>query len=279
MCEFLSAIVTKDGSVLCEPTLDSHSDLIELFRLREGRAGYNFVRVEFVPRLGLDGQLDYSDVDSYELWMDETRIPSWWEECEPNARKFLLARVKNMIINDERAIVAGGAWILGPSARVQKMDVCKIIWAHRGAVIKDAGYATISNAGAAKIEYAGYATINNAGGSTISNAGYATIKDAGAATIDHAGRSTIHNAGNATVKHAGTALIRDAGRSTIHNAGSSTINDAGAATIEHAGTALIHNAGGSTISNAGTALIRDAGYAVVDGVQYVAGRRFDGVDR
>jgi hypothetical protein len=256
MCEFLSAIVTRDGAVLCEPLLDSHSDLIALFKLREGEAGNNFVRVEFLPRPDRDGKLDYSDVDSYELRMDETRIPSWWAEYAQLVTKYLRDRVKNMIIDEERAIVAGSAWILGPRAKVERLHMCRIIWASQGAVIRDAGSATIN--------YAGHSTINDAGYATIRNAGYATIKYACAATIKYAGYAKINDAGHSTINHASSA--------TIHNAGYAKISNAGSAKIDHAGYATINYAGYATIDHAGAATIRDAGSATVGGVRHVAGR-------
>lgn len=50
MCQFLSAIVLKNGDVLHSPLLDSHSELVQLFQLPDSRLHHqHFAKVEFTP--------------------------------------------------------------------------------------------------------------------------------------------------------------------------------------------------------------------------------------
>jgi len=52
MCNFLSAIVTKNGKFICHPELtDSHESLIEAYGLKdeENFRERQFVRIEFTP--------------------------------------------------------------------------------------------------------------------------------------------------------------------------------------------------------------------------------------
>ena len=115
MCEFKSAIVTRQGKVLHHHASQSHEDLIEFFQLRDN--GTNFVRVEFVPK----GRA-YATLDAYELKLDETEAPPWWDEkLIKSTTKSLRLVIKNMIVTEERNILLGGYWIFGDGGIVGKV--------------------------------------------------------------------------------------------------------------------------------------------------------------
>jgi len=112
MCQFKSAIVTKDGTVFHHELTDSHELLIDHFGLKEGdAAGFahaNFVRVEFYP----DGKADIAKPEKYRLRVDERETPVWFtEEIRQTATATLTAIIEKMIVRDERRVLLGGAWI------------------------------------------------------------------------------------------------------------------------------------------------------------------------
>jgi hypothetical protein len=134
MCCFKSAIVTRDGRIMHHDATDSHTDLISHFKLREGKAGENFVRVEFTP----DGNA-FADVDKYTLRIDETRVPAWFdEETTEKTVKALKRVIRSMIICDERDMVLGGTWIVGDGAKVATFRNTRIIAITSGAYLKSA---------------------------------------------------------------------------------------------------------------------------------------------
>ena len=152
MCQFLSAIVTRHGDVKCNPLVDSHTDLLELFSIHENNAGtietQNFARVEFVPP-AKDGKPNYFDFPNYVLRLDEMARPAWYDaDIEEKARKELTKVLERMLITSERKIIAGGAHIIGEGAKIGKLISGRILAVHEKANLSGAylGGADLSGA-------------------------------------------------------------------------------------------------------------------------------------
>ena len=81
MCKLKSAIVLKDRIFM--PEYDSHSDMLEELGIADDYLGASkkFVRVELSPE---DGDV-FSDIDGWELTVDQDIRPEWFseEECKP----------------------------------------------------------------------------------------------------------------------------------------------------------------------------------------------------
>ena len=119
MCNFKSAVVTRNGKFLHNAFLDSHEDIIDLFNLHDNGID-NFVRVEFIPR----GK--FWEIDNYKFRIDENEVPSWWaKELEEKTVQNLRKIIKNMIISGERKILVGGKYILY-NAKINKIANCVI---------------------------------------------------------------------------------------------------------------------------------------------------------
>lgn len=117
MCRFLSAIVKKNGEVICLPEAsDSHEDLIAYAKLRdESKHIRFFVRVEFYPP---DGVPLY-EAKKYELHVDEPDPPDWFDESiKDKVERKLYRRVKKMLVSGEEPILLGGCYILHGEAKV-----------------------------------------------------------------------------------------------------------------------------------------------------------------
>ena len=71
MCDFFSAIVTRDGRVLAHDLIDSHEEIIDVFGLKDGPLDH-ICRVEFLP--------DYADMTNLDKWTFKIDQPSpgWW---------------------------------------------------------------------------------------------------------------------------------------------------------------------------------------------------------
>jgi len=112
MCEFMSAIWTKQGDLLCDPSLiDSHEDLIALHGLRDeghlGAGGRDWIRVEFTPP---DDGSKIADVSLWNLNIDEETMPCWVDRDV--IRERCAARVQRMIVNEDKPILVGGPFII-----------------------------------------------------------------------------------------------------------------------------------------------------------------------
>ena len=123
MCKFKSAIVTRTGELYHSELTDSHTDIIDLYGLKEGKSGQNFVRVEFTPN-------DFKTIDdpaTYSLKVDEDSIPKWFDDdLRADVVKKLSALVRQMVVSDERKILAGGEYILIDGAKVDRAILCRI---------------------------------------------------------------------------------------------------------------------------------------------------------
>lgn len=127
MCRFLSAIVMPNGTVKCEPMLDSHSDLVRLFGLddtADPSVVQRFAKVEFTPPADNTGMCD---LDKWSLRVDEPTEPDWWLGVRDKAIASLRATVDRMIVRGERDIVVGGCWLVARGGRINKLTGGRIV--------------------------------------------------------------------------------------------------------------------------------------------------------
>ena len=128
MCSFMSAIVMKNGDILCDPEhTDSHEDLLDKFNIRDNQVHQDgFVRVEFLPPE--QGTKDVFDVKNWTLKVDQDSTPEWFN-FESTTSK-LAARVERMFVLEDRPILLGGCWLLGKAAYVKKVQNARIYRMH-----------------------------------------------------------------------------------------------------------------------------------------------------
>ena len=124
MCNFLSAIVLKNGDIICRPdATDSHEDLIDFANIRDNRLSQDgFVRVEFLPPE--HDTKDVFDVKNWTLKVDQASTPEWFNF--ESATSKLAARVERMFVLEDRPILLGGCWLLGKAAHVKKAKNARI---------------------------------------------------------------------------------------------------------------------------------------------------------
>ena len=126
MCNFLSAVVLKNGDILMHPMIDSHSELVEYFKLPDTSQHIrHFVKVELTPTTD-ESWLDPS------LWtfrLDEERKPSWWDdEASAKAEADLRRRASAMIINDDKTpLIVDGCWIVGTKGKIREVRSGRIV--------------------------------------------------------------------------------------------------------------------------------------------------------
>jgi len=121
MCEFKSGIVVKDGKekggfrLLMSPWTESHSELITIFKLNDGKH-LHFARVEFKPE-----NLDTAYlVETYKLKIDEERTPAWFDvDMKDAVTNKMTAYIKSIIVSGDVQLLIGGQFIVAPSAKIE----------------------------------------------------------------------------------------------------------------------------------------------------------------
>ena len=131
MCNFLSAIITPTGDVLWHPMVDSHSDLVRIFKLNDDKKG-RFAKVELLPGDHL------LDVDKWMWHIDEETRPTWLDDIERMAEKTLRAIAKNIIHVDETLdLIVDGCHIFGGKTAVESVRGGRVISIGDSATIKE----------------------------------------------------------------------------------------------------------------------------------------------
>ncbi len=122
MCNFKSAIVLPDGSLVHAWETDSHEVLIQSVGVREDTA-------ESCCRVELRTVGDPTNLATYFLTIDQ-QPPSWWsKEIEDSTQARLRDEIARYIVRQDRAVLFGGSWIVAKGVHVQTMCGGRIVYA------------------------------------------------------------------------------------------------------------------------------------------------------
>ena len=122
MCNFLSALVLRNGDVLTHPMLDSHADLVKYYALPDDNEFIrHFVKVELTP-------VDWADASTWKWKLDEEADPAWWNDVKDGAEKKLSAKAAAMILKDvERELIVDGCWIVAGKSKIRDVRSGRIV--------------------------------------------------------------------------------------------------------------------------------------------------------
>src|SRR3990167_2150259 len=136
MCNFFSGIIVEKGKkVLWHPDIDSHTGLLEHFKLKDETNNPSFVRVEFSPADNdlFNHYLFNHDFSTWKFKTDQDFKPDWYDA--EKAEELMLSAVKKMI--SERFVfgkldeIKEGRWFLGKGADVHKLTGTAFVQAMR----------------------------------------------------------------------------------------------------------------------------------------------------
>ena len=184
MCEFLSALLLESGELLTHPMLDSHSDLVHYFKIRDDDLRQRFAKIELTP-----GN-NWLDPDTWAWRLDEPTRPDWLtEDAEAGAARRLRDRARRMILSGgEHTLIVDGCWIVGGSALVRDVRAGRILRVQDSATVRDVwGSATVQ-------DVRGSATVQDVRGSaTVQDVwGSATVRDVGPlVTLDDSAKAHL----------------------------------------------------------------------------------------
>ena len=132
MCNFMSAIVTRDGTVYTSTFVDSHSDLALVFGLRDDDAlNPRYARVELSPQ----SANDWLHPERWGWSVDEP-VPEWFDESEQRrARAAMTARL-NIRTEGVVPLIADGWWVIGGTCVVNRVVAGRIHYVGDSAQIR-----------------------------------------------------------------------------------------------------------------------------------------------
>ena len=234
MCEFKSAVITRDGKVWHSEFTDAHEDIIEMYDLYEGSPetntvrGANIVRVEFVP----DWKKPF-DLDRWDFRVDEPSPPEWFTDSVRDAAVSQLRDIASgmMVTDGEVRLVIGKSLLVGGGARVRRASFARI-WAFGNATVEAWGNATVKAWDNATVEACGNATVKAWDNATVKAWDNATVEAWGNATVKAFDNATVEACGNATVEARGNATVKAWGNATVEARGNATVEARGNATVE-----------------------------------------------
>jgi hypothetical protein len=163
VCNFLSALVLRNGDVRWHPMLDSHSDLVRYFKLPDDNEHIrHFAKVELRPT-------DWLDPATWTWTVDEAIRPDWLNEVENKADHDLRSIARRMILKTgTHELIVDKCWIVGGDAVVRDVRAGRIVRVQDSAQIQGVyGSAQIQGVwGSAQIQgVGGSAQIRNVVGS------------------------------------------------------------------------------------------------------------------
>ena len=143
MCRFMSAIVMRNGDIICDPRIDSHEELIEKFNIHDGPCQLDrFCRIEFIPPP--DDWSKLFDTSAWKLRVDDKFTPEWFSH--EKIRLQLISKVQTLLIQEERNKLEGGCWILGSGAKIKEAKDVLIRWMVKDASIENlTGHSSIDS--------------------------------------------------------------------------------------------------------------------------------------
>ena len=137
MCRMKSMILLKD-SVFC-PDYDSHSDMLDVLKIKDNKRIPDFVKIEIVPP-----QDDMSrPVEEWAYEPDQDKFPEWYvrEVDEPRCREALKKWAAEHIFTDGNHEVHNGTYYACGSSTVTAWDSSTVKELHdRAVAIKRESY-------------------------------------------------------------------------------------------------------------------------------------------
>jgi len=127
MCNFLSAIFTRDGRLICQPQYtDSHSDLMAAYGIKARQTDapvQQFVRLELIPP-----EPFVLDMAKWQETIDEHEVPAWFDDAKRfDAFEQMREIIANAVVTDTRDMLLGGFYILADKALIKEMRGSRVV--------------------------------------------------------------------------------------------------------------------------------------------------------
>ena len=190
MCNFLSAIYTATGKLICEPVYtDSHSELLDFARITERYTTapiQQFVRLELTPPTETS---DWLEIENWAEKVDEKEVPAWFDKAARfNAFEQMREIITSAITDGDGRLTFGRLMILrSGSAR------CKHgrIFALDSSKVTAWGSSTVTAWGSSTVNAWDSSTVNAWDSSKVTALDSSTVTAWGSSTVTVRDSSTV----------------------------------------------------------------------------------------
>jgi len=121
MCKFFSAIVGyKHNKLYWDLNLDSHTDILEKFKIADDKLEANFVKIEYTQNR--NDVFDHN-LDNWTLTVDQDNVPEWYDKdvalrmCKEAISEVFRERFL-IDVKDDRIIKTGRWWLKNSRAEL-----------------------------------------------------------------------------------------------------------------------------------------------------------------
>ena len=235
MCRFFSGIIAyKHKKVWYDIDLDSHTDIMNKFEIKDEKLSPNFVKFELTP---IDKNIFNHAKKNWVFSIDEDSqdiIPDWFDLARAKAQAWECLQdvfKKRFLINSKIQEIREGRWFIKDS------DIQNV----RGGTIQDVSGGTIRDV------WGG--TIKNFNGGIIKNFNDGIIRDVNGGNIDNVRGGIIQDVWGGTIDNVRGGIIKYVSGGTIDNVRGGIIKNVSGGIIRDVWGGNIDNVRGGIIQN------------------------------
>src|ERR1035437_10229884 len=258
MCQFKSAICVKDGrekggfKLLMSPWTESHSELVTLFKLNDGKM-LHFARVEFTPK-------ELSEAykpETYSLKIDEERTPEWFTgEMKEKVSDKMRSYIKSIIVSGDVELLVGGQFIIAPGAKIGKAD-CMVINVLCGGTVNDISGGTVNDISGGTVNHIRGGTVNIIRGGTVNDIRGGTVNDISGGTVNYIRGGTVNDISGGTVNDISGGTVNDISGVTDNAISGVTVNDISGVTVNDIRGGTVNDIRGGTVNDISGGTVND----------------------
>ena len=236
MCQFKSAICLKDRVFV--PDYDSHNKMLEELHIKDdfAHASKVFVRVELVPE---DGDIT-SDVDEWELNVDQDVLPDWWDEkdCLPRIKAAVKSWCDIHILRNGTHTVRDGVWYVCDSASVKAYNRTTVK-AYGGASVKAYGGASVTASDSASVTASDSASVTACDSASVTACDSASVTASDSASVTAGDSASVTAYDRASVKAYDSASVKAHGSASVTASDSASVTAYDRASVKAYGGASV----------------------------------------
>jgi hypothetical protein len=167
MCNFFSAVFTRQGDVYHLSGVNSHEDIIAYYNLKDGQTRL-IARAELIP----PSDTSIAEASQWTFRIDESDPPEWVKDVQDSVELRMRDIVSRMIVTEDMPVLPAGQWIVAEGVTVGKNygDVVR----NCGTVTNNYSGGTVTNNNGTVTYNYGTVTYNNSGGTVTENSGTVT---------------------------------------------------------------------------------------------------------
>jgi hypothetical protein len=192
---------------------DSHSKILEHYKIKDVETPPEFVKVELVNTGKLEEDFLSPDLKHWKLTVDQDTFPAWWAGSEEWVEKEMLKALKDTI--EKRVCKAG--------QKIKEINEGER-WYVVGGTISEVIGGTISEVWGGTINEVWGGTISDVSGGTISKVIGGTISEVWGGTISDVSGGTINDVRGGTISRVSGGTINDVRGGTINEVSGGTIS-------------------------------------------------------